>query len=261
MRGAHFLQPLAHDPVRQLRMVAVLAQVPQIKVTQLIRDDLLGGIGRGFVGKMPVTAEDALLDAPRAARIVLKHFHVMIRFEHEHIRGPDTLEDKPGGVAEVSQESDAPATDPKEKPDRVIGVMGHAERIDHHVTDFETCARAKNPAVELHVKLGLDGLVRQAIAVNRDLKPGAETGQTLNMVRVFVCKKNAIKCLGRTSDTLQALPNLATAESGINKQARLARFDVAAIAARAAAENCELHSHGAETKSVRVCGQSFWQNE
>src|SRR5262245_8403682 len=96
--------------MRQVRAVAVLAQMTEIQVAQLAGNDLFGGIGGSLVGKMPVPAEDALFDAPGAAQIVLEHFHVVIGFEHKDVRYSDPFDDQAGGVSEISEESDTATT-------------------------------------------------------------------------------------------------------------------------------------------------------
>jgi hypothetical protein len=86
MTGAGTLKPFADDLVSQFRPIAVTAQVTEIEMAEVGSDDLFGGIGSGFVGKMTVAAEDALLDAPRAFGVVLEQLEVVICLEHEGVR-------------------------------------------------------------------------------------------------------------------------------------------------------------------------------
>src|ERR1039458_4924617 len=90
--GADFLEAVGHDAVGEFGLVALAAQVREVKLAQLGGHDLRGGFGGGFVGQMAVAAENALLEAPRAARTILQHLHVMIGFEHEDVRGADAVE-------------------------------------------------------------------------------------------------------------------------------------------------------------------------
>src|ERR1039458_8082423 len=68
--GADFLEAVGHDAVGQLGLVALAAQVREVKLAQFGGHDLRGGFGGGFVVQMAVAAEDALLDALRAARTI-----------------------------------------------------------------------------------------------------------------------------------------------------------------------------------------------
>ena len=47
------------------------------------------------------------------------------------------------------------------------------------------------------------------------------------------------------TDGGESLANLATAETGIDENARFRRFQIGAVAAGTAAEDCELNSNGA----------------
>src|SRR6266536_6463012 len=66
MRGADFRERLGDDAMGQFRPVTIGAEVAEVKMAQFGRDNLPGDLGGGVVGKMPVPAEDALLDAPGA---------------------------------------------------------------------------------------------------------------------------------------------------------------------------------------------------
>ena len=68
-----FLEAGGHDAVGEFGLVALAAQVREVKMLQLGGHDLRGGFGGGFVGQMAVAAEDALLEAPRTARTILQH--------------------------------------------------------------------------------------------------------------------------------------------------------------------------------------------
>ena len=56
MFSAELIQPLGHDRPRKLRFVALATEVAQIEMPKVRADDLLRGVGRGFVRKMPVPA-------------------------------------------------------------------------------------------------------------------------------------------------------------------------------------------------------------
>ena len=91
MRCTECLQAFLHHAFREFGFVAVATQVTEVKMAQIGRHDFCDAIGGGFVREMTVTAEDALLDAPRTAGVVLEQFHVVVRFEHESVRAADAI--------------------------------------------------------------------------------------------------------------------------------------------------------------------------
>ena len=81
MRGPDFLEALLHHAESQLWFVAITAQVAEKQMAQVAGHDFGGAIGSSLVGEMAVSAEDALLQTPRAMDAILQHFHVVIGFE------------------------------------------------------------------------------------------------------------------------------------------------------------------------------------
>ena len=71
VRCADFEKFAADGLMREFRTVAVGAQVPKIKMFEVRGDNFAGELCGGVVGEMAVPADDALLDAPWAARVVL----------------------------------------------------------------------------------------------------------------------------------------------------------------------------------------------
>ena len=56
------------------------------------------------------------LSAHDAARTILQHLHVVIGFEHEHVRGADAFEHQLGDVAEVGGKTDIAGGGAQKKP-------------------------------------------------------------------------------------------------------------------------------------------------
>lgn len=103
----------------KFRPVTVTAKVTKIEVVQVCMDDFGRCRGCGFIGEMAVSAENALFEAPRSARVVLKHAHVVIGFQHEHMSGANTFEDQVCCVAEVGQETEMGRSCANEKADGI----------------------------------------------------------------------------------------------------------------------------------------------
>lgn len=137
MARADFRQALADHPVGQLGAVAIPAQVSQVKMAQIRRDDFLGHTCGGVVAKMAVAAQDSLFDAPGPFQVILQHFEIVIGFEHQDIGFSNPLDDQLGGMAQIRKKPDVDLRSPKEKADRIISVMRHGKRVDAHVTDIK----------------------------------------------------------------------------------------------------------------------------
>src|SRR2546427_11178158 len=84
MGGADFREGLGDDAMGQFRPVTIGAEVAEVKLAQLGRDNLPGDFSGSVVGKVAVPAEDALLDAPRAFGGVLQQLEVMVGFWSEY---------------------------------------------------------------------------------------------------------------------------------------------------------------------------------
>ena len=97
-------------------------------------------------------------------------------------------------------------------------------------------------AVKSTLELGLDGLLGETIAVNRDLQFGAKGAETLDMIGVLVRDEDAMETFRGAADPGEALPDLTGAEPGVHQDAGLAGLDVGAIAAGASVSSAEASS-------------------
>src|ERR1041384_6519943 len=114
---------------------------------------------------MAVPAEDSLFETPRAAHIVVKHFHVMIGFKQKNVGRADAFNDQFGRVTEVGEETKVARRGAYQKSDGIGGVMRHGEGIHGDVADLEARAGAEHTTFKSHLKLELDGLFCEPVAV------------------------------------------------------------------------------------------------
>ena len=167
----------------------------------------------------------------------------MIGFEQEHVRGANAFDDELRGVAEVGQEPNISRVGANQKADRIVCIVRHGESVHDDIAHIERCARAENPAIESGVELMLNRFLREAVAENRNLQLRAQRCQTLNVVAVFMGDENAVQSLRRAANGGKPLPDLTAAQTGVDEQPRLVRFEVSAVARRAAAQNRQFDSH------------------
>jgi len=63
------------------------------------------------------------------------------------------------------------------------------------------------------------------------------------MIAVFMCDEDAVQQLWRAANGGEPVPDLTAAQAGVDEQPRLVRFEVSAVARRAAAQNRQFDSH------------------
>src|ERR1700722_17825239 len=74
MGRANSSQSVADHPTCQFWFIAIQAEVAQVELPQFRGNDLFNQVGCAVIGKMPVPAQNALLQTPGASQIVLQHF-------------------------------------------------------------------------------------------------------------------------------------------------------------------------------------------
>lgn len=230
MHCADLLKAFVHHPSGEFRFVAFAAQVGEVEVFQFGGHDLRGGLGGGLVREMAVTAEDALLQAPRAMDTILQHFHVMIGFEHENVCGARALDDEPGHVAEVGDETDVTRGGVKQKANGVLGVVRDGERVHQHVADFKARAGLEQIAIEFGLQLKFKRFFCSAVAINRNVQLLRDSGQAVSVVVVFVRDENGGEIFRRATDSGEALADLTRAKPGVHEHAGFVGFKIGTIA-------------------------------
>ncbi len=241
--GANPLQTALDDLLSQLWAVALPAQVPEVKMLQIGTHHLLDSIRSRLVRQVPVPAENPLLERPGTMRTFLEHPDVVICFEHQHVRRPDSLNHQLRGVAEVRQKSEIPGRSPHHEPHRVLGVVRHAKRLNEHITNLKTGAGFKLAARNRALKLKLNRVARKAVAVDGYAELLTQPSESLHMIRVLMGYENPMQILNLATDGLETLFDLPRTEAGIDQQTRLARLEERAIAAGSASQNCQTNRH------------------
>lgn len=166
---------------------------------------------------MTVAARDPLLDAPRAADIVLQQLQVVIRFQDKDVGLSHPFDNELCGMAEVGQKPDAAIGGVNEETNWIIGVVRDAEGIDLHVANFEGGSGDKEAKFELRFQLHFDGLFGEAVAINGQVQLGGEDGQALNVVGMLVSDEDTGQIFRCARQGKQTLPYLAGAEAGVDQ--------------------------------------------
>ena len=224
------------NTIGQVGPITFATQVTQIQMAQVGGHNLLGGLSGGVIGKMPVAAQDALLEAPGPPRAILQHFDIVIGLQHQNVRGAHPLKNEFGGVAKIGQKTDVPARRSQQKTDRVLRIVRNGERFHQDVPHLKRRAGAEQPARKPCVELVFDRFLGWPVAIHRDPQLFAQGHQGLHVIGMFVRDQNPGQILRGSTDAGQTLPNLAKAEPCINQHARLFGLDVGAITGRTAAQ-------------------------
>jgi hypothetical protein len=143
---------------------------------------MFGNVGGGIVAEMAMPAEDALLEAPGSANVVLEELEIVVGFEEQHVSGSDSLERKFCGATEICEKPDVDEGCSDQEPHGVLRVVRDRERFNFNVSKPERCACGKQAAIEFGCELFLERLLGWAVAVNRYAKPGTELDQALDMI-------------------------------------------------------------------------------
>jgi len=211
MFGADFIERFTDDKPRQFGPIAVSAEVPQIELLQVARYNFLNRESRGVIGKMSMPAEDSLFDAPGASQVILEHLHVMVRFQHQDVGGPNSLNDKLGGVAQVGEKANIPAGRSEQETDRVVGIVGNTESINLDIAGLECGAGGKEMEVQLDAELKLNGFFGQPITKDRHANFAGQCCQTLDMIGMLVSDEDPGEIFDRSADRQESFANLAAA--------------------------------------------------
>jgi hypothetical protein len=278
VRGADVMELLGHDVFGKFGLVAFAAQVREIKLTQSGGHDLRDGLGGGDVGDVTVPAKDALLQRPRTARAILQHFHVVIGFEYEDVRGADAFQNQFRDVAKVSCKTDVARGSADQKTDGILRVVRDGKSFDVDVADFKAPAGLEQAPVDF----GFEGIfvfereggffapfgfetpdgsiLRAAIAKNGDVKFVRESKNAGDVVGMFVRDQDRRKIFRRAPDGSEARADLARRKSGVDEDAGIFGLDVGAIAAGTGAKNGEFDGHD-RTLTAEKCAGNFFQGE
>lgn len=235
LRGAH-----AHD----LRMVVVLAQMPQnqcLYAAVQIGFQVIAGVR---VREMPVAAHHALLDAP-GIRTDLQHFQIVIGFEQQHLHAAQMDFDRFRHVAEIGGHADFDAFGMEAEADRIDGIVGNGEALDDDVADGPAGACLKRldrrrRAIRLPVDQGRSELRnedRERFFLLRAAPQQAR--QTGDMVAVFMGDEDGVDIVDVLADGGEAPLQFPDAEAGIDQNAGFGGREKRRIASTAAREYAE----------------------
>ena len=229
MPRAERAQFFLDDAQGEFGAVALAAQVAEVEMTQVSREDFLEGGGGVLVGEMTVPAEDSLLEAPGPMRTFLKHLHIVIRLEHEDICGAGALDHELGDMAQVGDETQVSRRGMKQEADGVLGIVRDGERFHEHVANLEGLSSFENPEIQRHIERAGDFIAGWAVAVNGEAQLFGQGGEALGVVRVLVGDQDGVEFLGSAANGGEAKPDLARAQAGVHEDADFTGLDISGI--------------------------------
>lgn len=253
MGGSKLFQLFTDGGFGELGAVAILAQVGEIDVFQLVAHDFRQRGGGGFVAQMAVSAADPLLHGPRTMRVVLQEFQIVVGFEDQRVGLLRPVERKMGCVAEVGEEDHVTVAMVDEETDGIRGVMRDGERFHIEIAHGEALAGFKKAPVErarfssgggaLQFRRSEHGFTRGAVGEDGDAVARRHHAQSLHVVAVLVRDEDAIEILDIETDGGEPFLDLLAAETCVHEEAGGVRLDAGAIATASAGENSETTRH------------------
>jgi hypothetical protein len=124
----------------------------------------------------------------------------------------------------------------EKEADGIVGIVRNGKGVDTDVADLEGSAGVEEMGVEGDLELGFDGFLGEAIAIDGELQFAGETDEAGDVIGMLVGDEDAVQSFGSATEGLKALPDLASAQAGVNQKARLGSFEIRAIASGAAAK-------------------------
>jgi hypothetical protein len=241
---ADLVEAVFGDAEGQFRAIAFTAEVSEVDMAQMARHDGFGGVRGGLIGKVSLSAEDALFKAPGPMRAILEHPDVVVGLEHEDIGVPDPVQDVFGDVAEVGDKSDIAARRAHEESHWILCVVRDVEGLDEDIADFEALAGFEEAAIEAASERAFRFFLGGAIAVDGDVEFAGDPDEALDVVAVFVGDEDGVEVLRGSADGRESLSDLAGAQAGVDENPGFGRLDISAIASGTATQDRELNSHG-----------------
>lgn len=237
MTGADPLETIVHHAMSEFRLVAFTTQMAEIQVTQVSGHDVFDRIRTGLIGKMTVTAQDPLFQTPRTSRTFLKHFHVVVGFEHQCVGMAYAFADQSCEMAEVGGKTNVPRRGAQDKANRVLRIMRDAEGLNGNIADFKTRARGKEVKLRSQPENTFDFVLGVAVAIHRDPQLISQADESADMVGMLMSGQNSRKVFWSATDAGHPQADLPWAEPGVHQNTNLAGFHVGAIAGRTAPED------------------------
>ena len=85
-------------------------------------------------------------------------------------------------MPEIRQKADVDRGSAQQKPDGILGIVRHHERLDHNISDLKTGAGRENSAIQLGFELIFQGILRWAVAVDRNFEFFTQLQKALDVV-------------------------------------------------------------------------------
>lgn len=175
---------------------------------------------------------------------ILQHLDIVIGFQQKHVRAAYAFQHQFRGMAQVRQNPDVAGWGLHQESNRVMGIMRNSKSLHHEIAQLKAVASREKPANEFGLELAFEGVLRGAIAINRDFELLRQPGQALDVVIMLVRDQHTREILRSAADGCEALADLAQGETGIDQNSDLIGFEVRAIAGRTAAKDRQVNRHG-----------------
>ena len=209
-----FIAPLlrqhcANGAGRELRRIAIAAEMPEDDPLQFPGKQLLDHGCRRGVREVAVAGLDALLYRPGPMRIVLEQFLVVVRLDHERMDLPQPFDHHLRRVTQIGDVAERARAGVKNVSHRVDRIMWDGKGLDGDIAHREVRTGAEQPPVPVaRQRSATDRFRGERVAINRDMKFPAKHIEAADVIAVFVGEQDPIElvwgdsALGQAQDQL-----------------------------------------------------------
>jgi len=225
----------------EVEVVAFPAEVGQEHLLEGVAGDFRQQRRGGLVGQVPLPAEDALLERPRAEGTVDEHF-VVVGLEHEGLAAAQAFAGELRGHAEVGGDAEARRAAGQDETDRRVGVVRQGERQDLDVADRE--GAAVREAIPRQAGAALHAARGVAVGEERHAELLVELDEAGDVVGMLVRHADGAQLGGIEPRRRQAAQGFPRGKPRVDQQRRGRAFDVDAVAAAAGGEHADAELGG-----------------
>ena len=236
---ATLFQRRAHCVQRERGRVTITAEMSEHSALNFSRQQFLDHACRGRVRQMTMPRLDSLFHRPRAMRVVLQKFFVVIGLDHERLHLAQAFNNQFGHVPKIGDEAEAARSGVKNEPQRIDGVVRHGECLHCNVANGKFGTGLKDPPISTSFQetAATERVSGESITIDRQIKFAAENFKSADMISVFVREENAVELLWDYAALLETQRQLPRAQPAIDENFAVIGCNQRAVPRAPAAEH------------------------
>ena len=226
----------ANDVEGAFEFVAFAAEMGNEDLAKGVAGDVFEELCGGFVGQVPLAAEDALFQRPGAGGAA-DEIDVVVGLQDEELAAAEAFARDLGGHAEIGGHAHAGRAAGKDEADRVVGVVGEGKGQNGNIADGEGRAGGKEVPAQA---FGIADVAR-GFAVGKEFEAElpAQDAEAAGMVGMLVADADGAELGGVEPGGIHAPEGFAGGDARVDENGRGRAFDVDAVAAAAGSQHAD----------------------